>query len=231
MADYRGVILDVDGTLIDSNDAHAEAWQKALAKHGYDVSFQRIRGLIGMGGDNLLPELIQVEKESSEGTRISESWSEIFEEQYMPHLKAFPQTREMVEKMRERGLKVVVATSAEGEMVEQLLEIAGVNDLIEERTSASDAESSKPDPDIIQAALDDLGLPPDQVVMVGDTPFDIEAAAKTSVGVIALRCGGFTDEELAGAIEIYDSPADLLAQYDQSPLSPKRREEEELGHS
>jgi phosphoglycolate phosphatase-like HAD superfamily hydrolase len=115
-------------------------------------------------------------------------------------------------------------------MVEQLLDIAGVKELVEEWTSASDAESSKPDPDIIEAALDNLGLAPDEVVMIGDTPYDIEAAAKANVGVIALRCGGFTDEELAGAIEIYDAPADLLARYHSSPLG-RKAVVEELGHS
>lgn len=230
MSQYRGVILDIDGTLIDSNDAHTWAWQKSLAQHGHDVPFDQIRHLIGMGGDNLLPELISVEKDSPEGKPMSEGWNEIFREQYLPHIRAFPQTRELVQQMHDAGLKIVVATSAQGEMVEQLLDIAGVKELVEEWTSASDAESSKPDPDIIEAALDNLGLAPDEVVMIGDTPYDIEAAAKANVGVIALRCGGFTDEELAGAIEIYDAPADLLARYQSSPLG-RKAVVEELGHS
>jgi HAD superfamily hydrolase (TIGR01509 family) len=221
MKAIRGVILDVDGTLVDSNDAHANAWVEALAEHGRQVAFKKIRPLIGMGGDKLLPEAAGIEEDSDEGKKISEYRSEVFKKKYLPVLKPFPGVRELLERMRGEGLKLVVASSAKKDELKHLLEIAGAADLIEGKTSSSDAESSKPDPDIIQAALDDSGLPPGEVVMLGDTPYDIESAGRAGVKTIALRCGGWDDSKLTGAIAIYDGPRDLLARYDSSPLGRK----------
>lgn len=214
----KGVILDVDGTLVDSNDAHTRAWLEALSQHGHKCSYEEIRCRIGMGSDHLLPELIGVEKETPEGKRISEAWSEIFEREYLPKLEAFPRTRELLLALKQQGMKLVVASSAEKEMLDQLLEIAGANDLVEDTTSSDDAESSKPDPDIVNAALDSIGLPASEVIMLGDTPYDIEAARKLGIGTIALRCGGWDDEGLKGAVAVYDDPAGLLAHLDDPPL-------------
>lgn len=214
------MLLDVDGTLVDSNDAHAHAWVEALARGGHDVKFEQVRWLIGMGSDNFLPAAVGVQKETSEGEKLSDWWSEIFKSKYLPKLRAFPRTRDLLQRMRDDGLKLVVASSAEEDMLEALLEIAGATDLVEARTSSGDVDKSKPDPDIVKAALDSSGCPPNQVVMLGDTPYDIKAASKERVDVIALRCGGYSDADLAGAFAIYDDPADLLARYDQSPLAP-----------
>ncbi len=219
MKRLRGVILDVDGTLVDSNDAHTSAWVEALQRGGYNVPREKVRRLIGMGADNLLPEAITVEKDSEEGKRLSDWWREIFTADYLPKLKAFPKTRELLEKMRENRLKLVVASSAEAEMLETLLDIARVADLVESKTSSDDAENSKPEPDIVKAALDRLGMGANEVLMLGDTPYDIEAAGKLGIGVIALRCGGFTDVDLERAVAIYDDPEDLLKKYDKSPLA------------
>jgi HAD superfamily hydrolase (TIGR01509 family) len=214
----HGVILDVDGTLVDSNDAHARAWVAALAEYGYDIPFERVRPLIGMGGDKLMPQVGGPSEDSDEGQRIGKRRAEIFKERELPALRPFPQTRELLQHMRERGLKLVVASSAKQAELDSLLKVAGANDLVEERTSSSDAENSKPDPDIVQVALDSAGLKPEQAVMLGDTPFDIEAARKAGVGTIALRCGGWHDHTLEGAIAVYCDPADLLEHYDSSPL-------------
>ena len=218
MKQIRGVILDVDGTLVDSNDAHARAWVEALAEHGVDVEFEKVRRLIGMGGDKLLPEVSGISEETPEGERISKRRGEIFKERYLPKLKAFPSTRELLEKMRDEGLKLVVASSAKEDELNPLLKIAGADDLIEKKTSSDDAENSKPDPDIVKAALDSSGLAPGEVVMLGDTPYDIESASRAGVRVIAVRSGGWEDADLSGAVAIYDGPADLLAHYDSSPL-------------
>jgi HAD superfamily hydrolase (TIGR01549 family) len=218
LPDLKGIILDVDGTLVDSNEAHVQAWVKALKRGGHDVPAEHVRPLIGMGSDNLLPTLISVEKDTPEGEKLSASWKEIFESEYLPHLKAFPKTKELLKSLKADGYKLAVASSAEKEMLKKLLEIAGADNLIEDETSAYDAENSKPDPDIVQAALDKLNLKPEQVLMLGDTPYDIEAAAKIGVKVIALRCGGRNDHALKGAIAIYDDPAGLLAHLDASPL-------------
>lgn len=214
----KGAILDVDGTLVDSNDAHTKAWVKALEDAGYKVSYEQIKRLIGMGSDNLLPEVTGLEKESEEGKKISDAWSEIFEKEYLPHLSAFPKTREMLQALKERGLKLVVASSAEEGMLGKLLEIAGAKDLIEAQTSSDDAKNSKPDPDIVQAALKQIDLRPDEVLMLGDTPYDIKAARKAGVGTVAFRCGGWDDDGLQGAVSVYDGPADLLEHLEQSPL-------------
>jgi HAD superfamily hydrolase (TIGR01509 family) len=220
----RAVLLDIDGTLIDSNDAHARSWVDTFAEFGYQVSFEKVRPLIGMGGDKLLAETVGVEEESEEGKRLSAWRRERFLTHYLPTLRPFPGTRALIERMRRDGLTLVVATSANAEEMTPLLERAGVADLIEEATSSSDAERSKPDPDIVAAALRRAGHPASATTMLGDTPYDVEAAGGVGVGVIALRCGGWwKDEDLAGAVAIYDDPADLLARYDRSPLAGNGR--------
>lgn len=224
---YRGILLDLDGTLVDSNDAHAQAWYQAFRENGQDISYDEIRRLIGMGGDNLIPALLGIEKETELGSRISERRGQIFKDEHLPRLRPFPGVRPLLERMREAGSRLVVATSAPEEEMRPLIEIAGIRDLLEERTSADDADSSKPDPDIVHAALDRLGLKPEEAAMLGDTPYDIAAAGRAGVGVIAFRCGGFRDEDLAGALAIYDGPADLLERWEESPLG----EEVLAGHS
>lgn len=215
----RGVILDVDGTLVDSNDAHAQAWVQALAEHGYAVPYEQVRRLIGMGGDKLLPKVTGLPAESSQGIQISMRRGQIFEREYLPHLKAFPHTRALLQHMRDAGLRLVVASSAEKDELQPLLEIAGASDLIEQQTSSDDADQSKPDPDIVQAALTQLGLQPNEVLMLGDTPYDVEAAAGCNIDVVGVRCGGWDDDGLSGAIAIYDDPTDLLAHYAKSPFA------------
>lgn len=219
MAQIRGVILDVDGTLVDSNDAHAHAWVAAMAEYGYAVPFEEVRRLIGMGGDKLLPITTGVEKDSEIGQQIDRRRKELFAERYLPHIKAFPNVRRLVQRIQAAGLQVAVASSAQGDQLAALLELTDSADLLEQRTSSSDAEQSKPDPDIVAAALERMNLPADQVIMLGDTPYDIESAGKLGVRVIALRCGGWDAADLTGAIAVYDEPADLLKHYDASPLA------------
>jgi len=214
---YRAVILDMDGTLLDSNAAHVHAWVEALRRHGREVAEADIWPWVGMGGDNLLPAAVGISKESAEGQKIAETRGEIFRG-YLPHLEPFPEVRPLLERMKRDGLKLVVATSSPQDEVEKAVEIVGVRNLLEDVTSASRAGRSKPDPDVVHAALDRVGLPARDAIMLGDTPYDIQAASKVGVPVIAFRCGGFQDKDLKGAIAIYDGPADLLAHYDESPL-------------
>ncbi len=219
---FHCVILDVDGTLIDSNDAHASSWVDTLREAGYDVPFESVRRLIGKGSDKLLPEVSGVQADSPEGKRLGKRRGEIFKSEYLPKVQAFPETRTLLAHMRDNGLKLVVASSAQKEELQVLLEIAGAADLVQERKSSGDAKESKPDPDIVEAALQSSGFGAPDAVMLGDTPYDIEAAAKCGVATIAVRCGGWDDEGLAGALAIYDDPADLLAHYDASPLGPSQ---------
>lgn len=213
------VLLDVDGTLIDSNDAHARAWVGALAAHGYVIPFDQVRPLIGMGGDKLLPQLAGLDAESSEADRIAETRKELFAAE-LPSLRPTRGARALLELLRDEGLELVVATSAAAEEVQAILRQAGVADLIEEAASAGDAERSKPDPDILQAALKKAGRHPGQCVMIGDTPYDIEAASRARMPTIALRCGGWwNDADLRDAMAIYDDPADLCTRFGTSLLS------------
>lgn len=215
----RGVILDVDGTLVDSNDAHARAWVEALEEGGFEVPFERVRPLIGMGGDKLLPAVTGLPEEDARVERIGKRRGEIFKARFLPSLRAFPRTRDLLLRMREDGLKLAVASSAEPEELKALLRIAGADELVEGASSADDAGSSKPDPDVVHAALGRLRLEPSEVVMIGDTPYDVEAAARARVGAIAFRSGGWDDARLGGAIAIYDDPADLLARFAESRLA------------
>ncbi|GAC1638492.1 MAG: HAD family hydrolase [Herpetosiphon sp.] len=221
MTAYKGVLLDVDGTLIDSNDAHAAAWVQAMHEHGHEVAFERVRRLIGKGGDKVLPEVCGVEKSDPEGEAMNKRRSEIFKETGLPTIKPFPQARELLSHMRKQGLKLVVASSASGDELASLLDVANVRDLLQGETSSSDAKESKPDPDIIQAALKKMGFDAREVVMLGDTPYDIEAAAKAGVATIAFTCGGWNEGELGAAIAVYRDPADMLAQFNGSPLGAK----------
>jgi HAD superfamily hydrolase (TIGR01509 family) len=216
----RGVLLDIDGTLIDSNDAHARSWVLALAEHGRDVPFERVRPLVGMGGDKLIPEVTGLEEEHPDAKAMAARKKAIFTERFLPTLRPCPGARDLLQQLRDDGLRLVVATSAGGEESEALLERAGVADLIHRETTKSDVESSKPDPDIVLAALAKGGLAASEVVMIGDTPYDVEAARKAGVGTIALRCGGWWDDAALGAaIAIYDHPAALLADHARSPLA------------
>jgi HAD superfamily hydrolase (TIGR01509 family) len=212
----RGVILDVDGTLVDSNDQHAWAWQEALLEAGFDCDHNRVRSLVGMGSDNLLPELSGLEQNSPQSQRISRRHDEIFKTKYLRKLHAFPKVRELLLRMRQEGLKLAVGTSAKSGELDALLKIARIEDLIETQSSADDAANSKPDPDILCQALKKLDLGPEEVLMLGDTPYDVEAAQRAGLRTIALRCGGWEEPELQGALEVYQDAADLLANFQTS---------------
>ncbi|HJT76240.1 MAG TPA: HAD family hydrolase [Gemmataceae bacterium] len=226
MARVRGVILDVDGTLVVSNDAHARAWVEALAEHGVEVDYERVRRLIGMGGDKLLPKVSGIRADSPEGQAITRRRQTIFLERYLPHLRPTPGAPELLQFLRDRGFRLSVASSAKQDELKPLLEICGGERLIEDKTSSDDADRSKPDPDIVGAALKKLGLPKDEVLMLGDTPYDVEAARRAGLAILAVRCGGWGDTDLAGALAVYDDPADLLAHFGASPLgaSASRRD-------
>ena len=220
LARLRGILLDVDGTLLDSNGAHASSWADVLVEAGYSIRPEHVRPLVGMGGDKVVPILTGFDHESPEGKRLSARKKKVFEDRYLPHLRPTPGARVLLEQMLREGLTLVIATSAGADEMQGLLDRAEIADLVHEATSSGDVESSKPDPDVIGAALRKGGLTADEVVMIGDTPYDIAAAARIGVPTIALRCGGWWDDlALGGAVAIYTDPADLLTQYDESPLS------------
>jgi len=212
----EAVLLDIDGTLLDSNDAHAQAWSDTFTEAGLEIGSETVLPLIGMGSDKLLPKLTGIDADGEQGKRLVERRKEIFAKTYLPAIRPFPQARELLERMRSDGLKLVVATSASEDELRGLLAALGAEWVIDDATNSSEVERSKPDPDIVRAAIDKTGVGPDRCVMLGDTPYDVEAATRSRVRVVAVRCGGSGDDELRGAAEIYEDPADLLKQYETS---------------
>jgi HAD superfamily hydrolase (TIGR01509 family) len=214
----EAVLLDLDGTLIASNDAHANAWVDALQEEGIPVRFEHVRPLIGMGGAQLLERLCGMDPDDERAERLGKRRSEIFLARYIGEVEPVPGARELVEKLRDRGFAIVVATSANEKELRSLLSVAGIEDLIDACTTADDVDGAKPAPDIIRAALAKAGVHADHAILIGDTPYDIRAARSANVPVIALRCGGWNDDSLDGAIEVFDDPADLLRNWMQTPF-------------
>jgi HAD superfamily hydrolase (TIGR01509 family) len=209
------VLLDVDGTLVDSNDAHAHAWVAAFEEANVRVEFARVRRCIGMGSDKLMPLTCGISEDTREGKRISQRRGDIFKAQWLPGLKPFADAERLVKELKARGLTIVAASSAKEDELRPLLEIAGAAWILDDATSSDDADGSKPDPDIIVAALRRARVAAEDAVMIGDTPYDVEAARRAGVRTIAFRCGGWSDEQLQGAIAVYDGPWDLVAHLDQ----------------
>jgi HAD superfamily hydrolase (TIGR01549 family) len=218
----KAVIFDVDGTLLDSVDFHAQAWKEILARYGHDIPFEEIRHQIGKGGDKLLPVFLSKEELEQFQEKIEQERAEYFKRVYLPRVAPFPKVRELFERIRRDGKRIALASSGKADEVEKYAEIAGIADLIDAKTSSDDAEESKPEPDIFQAAVRKLGdIAIDQIIAVGDTPYDAEAAGKIGLRTIGVLCGGFPEAELraAGCIAIYRDPADLLSRYDSSPIA------------
>lgn len=211
--------MDIDGTLIDSNDAHAKAWVEAFSEQGLQVDYLVVRRKIGMGGDHLLPEVTSWSEDSPQGKKVSERRGQIFREKYLPTLKPFPGARALLERFLAEAIELVVATSASEEDMQGVLEQAGLDDLLKKKTNADDAERSKPSPDIITAALKKIKFSKEEVLMVGDTPYDVEAADKAGVRAVAFTCGGWSKEDLAPAIAIFKGPQDLLDHFHLSPFN------------
>ena len=216
------VIFDIDGTLVDSVDLHAEAWREALERFGKKVSFAEVRRQIGKGGDQLMPVFLSREELQNFGDELEQYRSDLFKKEFLPRVKAFPDVRQLFQRISEDDKRIALASSAKGDELKTYKAIAGIEDLVETETSSDDADRSKPYPDIFQAALAQLGdVRPDNVVVVGDTIYDAEAAGKAHLRTIGVMCGGWSEEDLrrAGCIAVYRDPADLLNGYDASPIS------------
>jgi HAD superfamily hydrolase (TIGR01509 family) len=217
----KAVIFDVDGTLIDSVPQHAKAWQDAFRDFGHDFSFEDLRRQIGKGGDHLLPVFLSKAEIETRGEALEKHRADILKTRYLPTIKGLPGVRALVERLQADGRHLALASSAKADELQTYKTIAGIADLIGTETSSDDAAASKPDPDIFVAALDRLdGITPEEAIVIGDTPYDTEAARKAGLRTIGLLSGGWTAAELAeaGCIATYRDPADLLAAYDTSPL-------------
>jgi HAD superfamily hydrolase (TIGR01509 family) len=220
----RAVLFDVDGTLIDSNDLHATAWREAFLHFGVDLPVQEIRQQIGKGGDNLIPTLLPKQLVEERQQEIENFRSVLFKRDYLPRVVPFPGVRELFERLYADGTKIVLASSAKGAEVDYHLSLIGAQDLVTATTSADDVEHSKPCPDIFAAALEKVApVQAGEAAVVGDSPFDIQAAKKLGIPTIGVRSGGFPEQVLldAGADEIHDNPLELLRNYDASLLAPR----------
>jgi HAD superfamily hydrolase (TIGR01509 family) len=218
----RAVIFDIDGTLLDSVDLHARAWVDAFAHFGVETDHAQVRHQIGKGGDELMPVFLPKARIEREGEAIEAYRSDLFKRVYLPEVRPFPGVRPLFERIRSAGLKIALASSGKRSEVEHYTQILKIGDLVDVATSSDDADRSKPHPDIFEAALKKLGgVPPDAIRVVGDTPYDAEAAGKAGLRTIGLLCGGFPEAELsaAGCVAIYRDPQDLLDGFDVSPLA------------
>jgi HAD superfamily hydrolase (TIGR01509 family) len=212
-------IFDIDGTLIDSVDLHAEAWREAFAHFGHDIAFHEVRTQIGKGGDQLMPVFLPPDELHAKKDKIEKFRGELFRREFLPQVKAFPMVRELFQRLLADGWKLSLASSAKESELKIYKEIADITDLLEAETSSDDAEKSKPYPDIFLAAMERLGnVQPDDCIVIGDSPYDAQAACKAGIRSIGFLCGGFSDAELkdAGYERVYQGPADLLASYESS---------------
>ena len=219
----RAVIFDVDGTLVDTNDLHTASWVESFRRFGYEIPFETVRRQMGKGGDQLMPAVLPRDAFERYGKEIGEYRGDLFMREYLPRAKAFPGVPDLLRRVREAGQRVVLASSSGAAEVERYKEIAGIADLVDDATTKDDAEHSKPSPDIFLAALERIApIPPENAMVLGDSPFDAEAAAKAGLRAVGLLCGGFPEGELreAGFVAVYRDPADLLANYGRSPLAP-----------
>ena len=210
------VLFDVDGTLVDTNDLHAAAWQEAFRHFGIDLPRERIRTQIGKGGDNLIPALLPADLAERYRKPIEDYRSELFQHRYLPQAVPFPSVRPLFERLFADGIRIVLATSSKQSELHFYRGLLGIEDLLHAATSKDDVEHSKPCPDIFEAALHRIRpLGPSETLVVGDSPWDVLGACRAGLKTVALLCGGFPESELrdAGAAAVYDGPEDLLATY------------------
>jgi HAD superfamily hydrolase (TIGR01509 family) len=212
-------ILDIDGTLVDTNYQHALAWYRAFRKHGLVLPIWRIHRHIGMGGDQLLPALSDADFEREHSEDVREDEKSLYMEM-IGEVEPMRDARELIEEIKRRGHTAVLASSAKDEEVEYYLDLLDARSLADGWTSSADVESTKPEPDLVHAALQKAGADADDAVMIGDTPYDVEAAKHAGVPTIAVLTGGFSEAELreAGAVEVFESVAELRGRLGETAL-------------
>ena len=214
------VIFDVDGTLVDTNYLHAVTWWEAFRQHGHAVDMAAVHRAIGMGSDKLLDHLLPDDRDRDGDDEMRAAHRTLYA-LYWTRLRAFDGAAGLLRACAARGLKVVLASSADGEEMKVLLAALDADDAIMAVTSSADAEQSKPAPDIVQVALERADVRAEQAIFVGDTVWDVRACRRAGLPCVAVLSGGVGADELraAGAIAIYDGTADLLARFDDSPVA------------
>lgn len=209
------VIFDIDGTLVDSVDIHAKCWQEAFRDFDVEATFDEIRTQIGKGGDQLMPEFLSKEELDRIGKKLEEHRSKIFKDKYMQQIRPFAQVRELFERIKKDGVKIAVGSSAKKDEVDYYLDLVRVSDLVDVTASSQDADKSKPHPDIFEAVLRKLQVDACDALVIGDSPYDAEAAKRAGIIAYGVLCGGFWAEDLqkAGAQQIFGGPAEMLEKY------------------
>ena len=217
----RAAIFDLDGTLVDSNDLHTEAWQETFRRFGKEIPYQELRQQIGKGGDQYLPVFLSELEQRQIGPEVEKFRADLLKEKYLERVRPFPKVRELLQRVRDDGKRIALASSGNESEVEHYVKLAELGELIDSQTTKSDVKNSKPRPDVFLGALRLLRVTPEEAIVVGDTPYDVSAAKKIGLPTVALLCGGFSEDELraAGAVAIFRDAADLLEGYARSPLS------------
>ena len=216
----KAVLCDIDGTLVESNWLHAEAWQRAFAEIGILLDRETVRRQIGKGGDELIPVFVPWWKRDAveEPLKAYREW--LFRADFLSRVRALPKAREFAEELKRRGIRFALASSAKKNDLEDYKRIMHVEDLVDDATSADDVDRAKPHPDVFSATLKRLGLKAKDCIALGDTPYDAESAGKAGLRTIGVETGGWTQGELmdAGCVEVYASVADLLERIDESAI-------------
>ena len=215
----RAVLLDVDGTLVDSSYVHTLAWWQALREHGRIVPMARIHRAIGLGSDRIVDHLLGEHRSGDDEAVVASHGALVaaWHERMVP----LPGARDLLRRCQDAGLTVVLSTSAGARDVAALRAVLDADEYVDEVTTSADAERSKPDTDILDAALERIGVPPTECVFVGDAVWDVEAARRVDMPCIGLECGGTSAHELreAGAVATWETPSDLVAHWADSPLA------------
>jgi HAD superfamily hydrolase (TIGR01549 family) len=211
----QAFLLDIDGTLIDSNDKHADCWIEAFAHFGKRVEWKTVRRQIGKGGDLLVPDTLDAREMRDFGEALKTYRGELWKREYMKTVQPFPGVVDAIRTLAGRGAKLAFASSSNPDEVEYYVELLGVGDLLAGTTSKEDAEFSKPSPEIFQAALERVKSDPAKTFAVGDTPYDVLAAHRIPVPIVAVRCGGFPDELLAKAEFLFDDLPSVVKELDR----------------
>lgn len=219
-ADRAGVLVDVDGTLVDTTFLHTVTWAEAMRQHGHVVPMASVHHAIGTSGDQLLARCLGDDRDQGEDDAISIAHLTLYR-QHWGRLTALPGAAPLLRECAERGLIVVLASSTTDEQLDVLRSVIGADDAIAVATTSADAETGKPEPDLLQVALDRAGLAPDRCAFVGDAVWDGYASRRAGLRFVGLTCGGTPEAELreAGAVEVWRDPADLLANLDRSLLA------------
>lgn len=213
-------ILDIDGTLVDTNYQHAIAWYRAFRRHGIILPVWRIHRHIGMGGDQMIAALTDERTENELGETLRDTEKDVYSE-LIDEVEPMEGARDLISELGERSHLVVLASSAKEEEVEHYLDLLDARELADAWTSSADVESTKPAPDLVHSAVEKIGGSTDDAVMIGDTPWDVKAAERAGVGTLAVLTGGFAIEELreSGARDVFESVAELRSALDRTPLA------------